>query len=204
MLNMRFIGDPVLVVIDIQKDGYVSTAESGIQRMTGFSDMVRRSREIVAAARRAGIPIVFTQEVHRASGIDIGRELDGTETMHCADDNPLTDLVDDLRPEGPNEFLVQKRRYSAFYLTELELLLRAVKATTLILIGGLTDVCVLLTAADAHQRDFHFHVVEDCVIGSSMDAHEASLGIMTYLQKEAVIGSQEAIDALRSLTTAAV
>jgi nicotinamidase-related amidase len=191
-----FIGNAVLIVIDLQQDGYLSTEEAGIPRMDGFAGIVARTTAVVAAARQADVPIIFTQEVHRPSGIDIGRELDGAETMHCVEGVPGTELVDELCPRGEREFLVQKRRYSAFYLTELELLLRALRAETLIIAGGLTDVCVHLTAADAHQRDFHIRVLEDCVIGSSPAAHAAALAALAYLQRDALVGSAEAIAAL--------
>ena len=63
------------------------------------------------------------------------------------------------------------------------------------LIGGLTDVCVHLTFADAHQRDFYVRVVGDCVGGSSPAAHSAALDAMEYLQSGAVRTTDEIISA---------
>jgi nicotinamidase-related amidase len=186
----------VLLVIDIQKDGYLPGEEAGIPRTGDFAGMVQRAERIVAAARRGGVPIVFTQEVHRPDGIDIGRELDGAEMMHCVETDPNTELVDSLRPLGPREFHVRKRRYSAFFGTDLEILLRALRAETLVLIGGLTDVCIHYTAVDAHQRDYHLRVVEDCVIGSSHEAHHAALAAIAYLQREALVRTDEVLAAL--------
>ena len=135
--------------------------------MPGDAERVARAEQILHAAREAGVPVVFFQEVHRRSGIDFGRELDGTESVHCLDGDVATELVDSLRPrEG--EFHIVKRRYSGFIGTEFEIVLRGTRApSTLILIGGLTDVCVHYTFADAHQRDFYVRVVSDCVGGSS-------------------------------------
>lgn len=82
----------------------------------------------------------------------------------------------------PDDYLIQKRRYSAFFGTDLEILLRGLKAETLLLVGGLTDVCVHYTFVDAHQSDYFCRVIEDCVAGSDLDAHEASLRAMEYLQ----------------------
>jgi len=53
---------------------------------------------------------------------------------------------------------------------------------TLILTGGLTDVCVHYTFVDGHQHNYHCRVVEDCVGGSSQPAHDAALQAMEYLQ----------------------
>ncbi|MGV9803597.1 cysteine hydrolase family protein, partial [Mycobacterium sp. NPDC003449] len=161
-------------------------------------------RRSVAAARGAGVPIVFFQEVHRASGIDFGRELDGTEGMHCIDGRPGTALHPALLPElnGPNqEFHIVKRRYSGFIGTEFEIVLSGLKASTLILVGGLTDVCVHYTFADAHQRDFHVRVVSDCVGGSSQYRHDAALDAMEYLQTGAVRTTEEILTAFRQLST---
>ena len=56
----------------------------------------------------------------------------------------------------------------------------------LILVGGLTDVCVHYTFVDAHQGDYFCRVIEDCVAGSSREAHDASLKAVEYLQHGAV------------------
>ena len=121
----------------------------------------------MAAARAAGVPVVFFQEVHRPNGVDFGRELDGTEGVHCVEGQPGTDLGPSLRPLLEGEFHIVKRRYSGFIGTDFEIVLRGLRASTLVLIGGLTDVCVHYTFADAHQRDFYVRVVTDCVGGSS-------------------------------------
>jgi nicotinamidase-related amidase len=88
-----------------------------------------------------------------------------------------------------------KRRYSGFIGTEFEIVLRGLNASTLVLIGGLTDVCVHYTFADAHQRDFYVRVVSDCVGGSTIARHVASLDAMEYLQTGAVCTSNEIIGA---------
>ena len=190
------VGQPVLVVVDFQKgsDDDMTADEVGIEIMSGGSARIARAERILAAARDAGIPVVFFQEVHRPNGIDFGRELDGAESVHCVDGHPSTELVESLRPR-PDEFHIVKRRYSGFIGTEFEIVLRALKAETLILIGGLTDVCVHYTFADAHQRDFYVRVVGDCVGGSSTARHLAALDAMEYLQAGAVLSTDQIIEA---------
>lgn len=199
----RIVGNPVLLVIDIQKDG-LHPESSGIPIMPGFPQIVERSARLLAAARRAGVPAIFVLEEHRRSGIDIGRELDGAETMHCVEGAPGTALVDQLQPQGEREFFFTKRRYSCFIGTELDILLRALRAETLLMIGCLTDVCVHYTAADAHQRDYVIRVMPDCVLGSSEPAHRASLNAIKYLQRDALVPSAEMIAALEAMVSARV
>lgn len=196
------VGNPVFVVVDMQEGGAMSADEAGIPVMPGHAERVGRAEQLLAAARASNIPVVFFQEVHRPSGIDFGRELDGTEGVHCVEGQPGTDLEPSLRPmlDGPNsEFHIVKRRYSGFIGTEFDIVLRGLKASTLILVGGLTDVCVHYTFADAHQRDYHVRVVTDCVGGSSQYRHDAALDAMEYLQTGALRTTDEILAAFREL-----
>ena len=196
------VGNPVLVVVDMQESGSMPAAEVGIEHMPGYDDRIELAERLIAAARAAGLSIVFFQEVHRPSGVDFGRELDGNEGEHCVEGRAGTPLHPRLLPDfhGPNqEFHIVKRRYSGFIGTEFEIVLSGLKADTLILIGGLTDVCVHYTFADAHQRDFYVRVVTDCVGGSSVYLHDAALAAMEYLQAGAVRTGAEIITAFEEL-----
>jgi len=192
------VGKPALIVVDIQRGGALPGKESGIPHMDGYTERISRAEALTAAARAARIPVIFFQEVHRRSGIDFGRELDGSENVHCLEGEEATELWPTLRP-ADGEYHIVKRRYSGFIGTEFELLLRGLGVSTLILIGGLTDVCVHYTFADAHQRDFYVRVVEDCVGGSSRARHDASLDAMEYLQAGARRSTREILDAFAVL-----
>jgi nicotinamidase-related amidase len=178
-----------LLVIDVQECGRQSYDEAGIAMMPGFDDRVRRTVAVVDRFRSADRHVLFSQEVHRPDLLDIGRELDGEEGVHCVDGEPGTELVAELLPL-PGEHLVRKRRYSVFFGTDLEIVLRGMGIDTLVLAGALTDVCVHYTFVDAHQRDFRVKVLEDCVGGSSVEAHDAALRAMTYLQRDCRVRSE--------------
>ena len=193
-----FVGKPVLVVVDIQQSGAMPAAEVGITHMPGHADRVAKATRLIAAAREAGVPVVYFQEVHRRSGVDFGRELDGAEGPHCLEGAPGTDLEFEPRED---EFHIVKRRYSGFIGTEFDIVLRGLQASTIVLIGGLTDVCVHYTFADAHQRDYYVRVVEDCVGGSSKYRHEAALDAMEYLQDGARRTTDEIIAAFGEFAT---
>jgi nicotinamidase-related amidase len=102
------------------------------------------------------------------------------------------------------DYLIKKRRYSAFFGTDFEILLKGLKIDTLLLCGGLTDVCVHYTFVDGHQSDYFCRVIEDCVAGSSEDAHESALRAMEYLQTgarcslEAVLSAMDSLDSNRA------
>jgi nicotinamidase-related amidase len=186
------IGQPVLLSIDHQVAGY--NLDYAVAQMPGYEARVALAVELVNAARAAAIPIIFVQERHARTLVDLGRELDGDEDVHCVEDDPETALVPELSP-APDEYFVPKRRYSAFFGTDLEILLKGLRAETLVLCGALTDVCVHYTFVDAHQHDYHVRVARDVVGGSGQAAHDAALTAMEYLQTGALRDAAEIIAA---------
>jgi nicotinamidase-related amidase len=189
-----------LVVVDVQKGDEAGTP--GIQTTSGRAERTARIVDLVGTARRHGVPVVFVQEVHKPSLVDIGRELDGAEGPHAIEGEPSTELVDGLDPR-PEEFLIRKRRYSAFFATELDLVLRSYGTRTVLIVGGLTDVCIHYTAVDAHQHDYFVRVAVDAVGGSSERAHQAALEAIRYLQRDALVTAADMAEAMAAAGAAA-
>ena len=175
-------GSPALIVIDIQAETFDDRTDEAIPTMPDYADRMLKARELIDKARARDIPVIFIQEVHRPDLVDFGRELDGSEAIHCIETDPGTDIAVEEMGFLPTDYLIKKRRYSAFFGTDFEILLRGLKIDTLLLCGGLTDVCVHYTFVDGHQSDYFCRVVEDCVAGSCKEAHQASLRAMEYLQ----------------------
>ncbi|GIS91232.1 MAG: isochorismatase [Pseudomonadota bacterium] len=156
-------GNPVLIVIDIMGSGDPDDQEpSGIPYMGGQEQLIDRTIPVIEAAKANQVPVVYIIEVHRPDHIDFGRELDGSEGVHDIEGRPATRIHPRL-PYRESDYLIPKRRYSAFFGTDLEILLKGLKADTLILCGELTDVCVHYTFVDAHQHNYYTRVIEDCV-----------------------------------------
>lgn len=184
-----------LLLIDFQKDFVGATLP-----VINTAEILPRAKQVLAAARQAKLPIIHTQEIHRKELVDFGRELDGAEPVHCLEHWPGSQFYPELTPVD-GEFIITKRRYSAFFATDLEILLKGLQIKTVVLMGALTNVCVHYTALDAHQHDYHFHVLEDCCIGSDEAAHEAALRAMMYLQRRSRIKSFEFITATQPSLT---
>lgn len=192
---------PALILVDVQRGALMPPGTTGIPKTGGSAERVERDRTLVAAARAADVPVVFVQEVHKPTLVDFGRELDGSESVHALEGDESTELVEGLEPK-PDEYLIRKRRYSAFFQTELELVLRSLGVDTVLLVGGLTDVCVHYTAVDAHQHDYYVRVIEDCVGGSSHEAHAAALRAIAYLQRDALVQSADVLAELEAMVPA--
>lgn len=176
--------DAALLVIDAQIDFLAMADDPGDGALANILALVQD-------AQRDGLPVVLTQEVHRSAGVDFGCELDGDEPVHCLEGAPGTALVSALRAL-PEAHLVRKRRYSAFFATDLDLLLRGLGVRTVVVCGYLTDVCVHYTCVDAHQHDYRVRAVADACAGSSPRAHRAALAAMEYLQHGAVVPTDSA------------
>ena len=191
------VGNAVLLVIDIQASAFMDV-KAGIPVMPGYRDNMERALGVIRAAREMNVPTIYFQEAHRRDMVDYGRELDGAEDIHCMEGEPGTDLPVEITGQRESDYFIRKRRYSCFFGTELEILLKGLKAETLILIGGMTDVCVHYTFVDGHQHDYYCRVVGDSVGGTSPEAHQASLNAMEYLQEGAVLSTDEIISAMRA------
>ena len=183
-----------LLIIDLQADVF----HGGALQLVGTDEVLPKAKQVLAAARKMNLPIIHTQEVHRQEMVDFGRELDGAEPVHCLETWAGTDFHPELYP-CDGEYAIAKRRYSCFFGTDLEILLRGLKVETLVVMGTMTNVCIHYTVAEAHQRDYHFYVIEDCCAGSDWDAHWAALKAMQYLQRNALITSHVFIDAANAL-----
>ena len=173
-----------LLVIDIQEEDFKDMNEDNFDAPEW--QCIRNAKRVLDVFRNKKLPVIQIKEVHRPDMVNFGRELDGAEDIHCIETSPYTDYAKLTYPiEG--EYLISKRRYSAFFGTDLEILLKGLHVDTLYLIGGLTDVCINYTAVDAHQHDYHIKVVTDAVAGSSEEAHNYALKAIRYLQRDALI-----------------
>ena len=121
-----------LLVIDIQQEDFREMREDNLNDPAW--DCIRNAKRVLDVFRAKKLPVIQIKEVHRPDMVDFGRELDGAEGIHCIEDSPYTDYAKLTYPiQG--EYLISKRRYSAFFGTDLEILLKGLHVDTLYLIG---------------------------------------------------------------------
>ena len=97
--------------------------------------------------------------------------------LHCVKGTTGGEIVDILAPK-PGDYIIPKRRYSAFFGTDLDAYLRELGISELILVGVCTNICVLYTAADARMLNYDVTVVKDCVSSFDEKAHDFALNEM--------------------------
>jgi ureidoacrylate peracid hydrolase len=133
---------------------------------------------LVDAARFAGVPVIYTANAH-----DEWSDARSWKVRHQDDGDALCRSGTwgaefyAVSPQ-PNERIIFKHRYDAFLGTDLDLILRARGTTTLIFTGVASNVCVETTARGAFCRDYQLVLVEDCLAGSSVEAHRAALATL--------------------------
>jgi ureidoacrylate peracid hydrolase len=199
-------GRTAVIVVDMQND-FASVGgmfeRAGID-VSGIRAIVEPTCALLDAARSAGLLICYLKMGFDADLVSAGYPDSPTWIKHIrmkvGDEVPSptgeasriliqntwnTDIVDELTPCF-GDLVIDKHRYSGFYGTELENLLRERGIDTLVFVGATTSVCVESTVRDAVARDFHCLVVEDCVaepIGAQLARtnHEATLLVLQIL-----------------------
>lgn len=195
-----------VIVVDMQNDfgsagGLFDRAGIDISRIRAA---VAPTARVVDAGRAAGIPIVYLKMGFRPDLSDLGadeapnrqRHLfmgvgepveapDGTGSRVLVRDTWNTEIVDELAP-APGDHVVYKHRFSGFFQTELEQLLRSRGVRDIVFTGCTTSICVESTLRDAMFRDFRCLLLEDCTAepmgaGADRTNHEASLLVVETL-----------------------
>ncbi|MCI2059051.1 MAG: cysteine hydrolase [Oscillibacter sp.] len=184
--------DCVLLIIDMQND---FIAKGAPIECPGGRDIVPQILKMKKWANTNHVPIIYTRETHRRQHVDFGLELERNEPEHCLENGHGVEIIDELRPD-PDDYVLIKRRYSAYYQTDLELLLKGMKKKAVIICGAATNVCVYATALETQQRDMYAVVLRDCVAGTSVDLHEAFLKNIDYVVGD-VVTSEELMHAMK-------
>jgi ureidoacrylate peracid hydrolase len=130
-------------------------------------------KRLIDAFRVAGRPVIYTRHVHHPDRLDAGIMEWWWEGM-CLEGSPESEVHDDIVPL-PNEKVILKHRYSAFYNTDLETVLRCLKIEDLVISGIMTNLCCESTARDAYYRDYKVFFLADGTGSINEEMHVASL-----------------------------
>lgn len=164
----------VLLVVDMQKDGL---DPGGPIYADGGYAVAPNITKLAQAARAAGVRVIHTQHTHQKDLSDFG--IAGYfEEPSCIAGTEGRDFVDGMEPHE-EDIVVEKRRYSAFHATDLDLKLRGLGASGIFVCGVLTDACVLSTVVDARSRDYKVWMLDDALSGTNPENHRNALEIMS-------------------------
>ncbi|MDT7845608.1 isochorismatase family protein [Streptomyces justiciae] len=159
----------VLLVHDLQQH-FLSAFPADEQPLTGLLDNVSR---LLKRARRLGVPVVHSAQRGGQTPQQRGLQLDFWGPG-VKDDPAALASPDAVAPE-PGDTVLTKWKYSAFVRTGLQDLLDAAGRDQLVVVGVYAHIGVLMTAADAWQRDVQAFVVADAVADFSAEDHAMAL-----------------------------
>lgn len=178
-----------MIVVDMQND---FVADGAPMETPAARAMVPELAAALNACRDAGIRVIFTAHVHRRDGCDMGL----FDDLHppianrdaLVDGTPGVDIYPELAPR-PGEHVIKKHRYSAFFGTDLDIILREWGLDTVIISGTTTENCCHATARDAMFRNYRVVFLSDATATydypdrgfgpmSNADVHHATLVIL--------------------------
>lgn len=187
---------PALLVIDFMK---AYTTPGAPLFAPGVVEAVKRTPQLLEAARDVGVQVIHTNILYRAPNCaDGGIWVKKAPVMAAlVPGNRLAEFCDGVEPL-PGEFVVTKQYASAFFGTSLAPMLHAAGIDTLVLAGCSTSGCIRASAVDAMQHGFRTIVVRDCVGDRHAAPHEANLFDIDAKYGD-VVGLDEAVAAIRRI-----
>lgn len=193
-----------LIVIDMQR-GFLD--ESSPCYIAGAQATVPACAAVIAECRRRGIPVFFVTRLYRADGSDV------EHTRHeswLRGGRPISPgCREEMSAEQPEEFgtderdyHISKPRYSAFFHTELDLLLRRLGINSILLAGTTTPNCIRATCYDGISLEYNVAVLSDCSSSATEEIQRSNLrdmanvGAQIFSGADFISGRAEIIDSV--------
>jgi nicotinamidase-related amidase len=161
---------PAIIVVDMLKDNLKESSRNPCFE-TGRA-IIPNLQKLLGEGRKRRFPIVFACD----SFLEGDFIFKGRMKVHSLRGTKGAEVLDKLKPE-PTDILLPKRRFSAFYKTDLDQTLRVLGVDTIVVTGVTTEVCVLMTVMDGLSHDFSAVLLEDCSASRSKEFHQGCLNL---------------------------
>ena len=174
----------VVMVIDMER-GFTDP-QGALYAGDGVREIIAPIRDILIAEKARGSQFIFTRDWH---------EPDDPEFKmwppHCVKGTWETEIDPALAEFAQNATIINKRRYSAFFDTNLDAILKAIKPDQVIVTGVATDICVMYTTADLRNRDYPVIIPANAVTSFDPEAHAFALKHMEKILGVTVVPDYE-------------
>ncbi len=168
------MSDKAILVIDMQNDFVLPDAPLCVK---GACATIGALRDFVSFGRANGWHIIYVVRSHRRSGVDaemFRRSFFSGGNPICVPDTKGAQVVEELSPV-PGDIIVAKHRFSAFFATDLDMILRNLGVKSLYITGTQYPNCVRATAVDAMSHDYITTVVTDCCSAQTEEIASANI-----------------------------
>jgi len=179
-----------IIVVDMINDFVTGTL-----KCERASRIIPNIQRLLDFARKKRVSVIYVSDAH-LPGVDDELEL---WPPHAVVGTKGAEIIKELKPVK-DDYTLQKRRYSAFYETGLDPLLRELKVDTLVLVGLVTNVCIQHTAADAFFRGYRIIVPEDCVEAPTEEDQKTALKYLKMNYGAEITNVQELMKLMKKET----
>jgi nicotinamidase-related amidase len=169
---------PALLIIDMLNAYF----DEGGLLFQSKQRLVQNINEIVDYAHKIEVPVIWIRQEYKRdlSDAPLSNKKSGKLPNTIAGEQN-SQLLKDLHKQETDLMLV-KKRYSPFFGTDLEQILRKLNINTLIIAGVNSMTCVRVAVNDAYQLDFEVILALDCIDGYDKEQHLAAIKYMQYSQ----------------------
>lgn len=166
---------------------------SGALKIARAQNIIPNLQLLIVAARKNNVPVIYSNDAHFPQDVEVARKWG----HHAIKGTPGAQVIDELKPDETKDYIVEKRTYSSFYETGLDLILRSLYkgegAKTVVLAGLHTHICIRHAAADAFFRGYNIVVAKDGVEAFTGRDHEQGLKYLTNVYNAKLMTVQEII-----------
>ena len=159
----------VLIIVDLLNDFFEQSPVLGSQRVR----LVAATNLLTRAFRSAGSPVFWVRQEFASDLSDAFPEMRRRNLAITISGTSGCQLLSELEQE-PEDVTIIKKRYSAFYGTDLDERLSQLRPELLVIAGVNTHACVRMTVIDAYQRDYETIVAAECVASNDPEHHEVT------------------------------
>ena len=170
-----------LVIVDMQVD----FARPEGKLFVGQSQKTLPSlRRLIAKARKAKVPVIFTQDWHRRDDVEFS-----LWPPHAVEGTRGVQIIPELKPL-PQDYFIRKRTYDAFFGTDFDLLLRQKGIRDLVIAGTVANICVIHTAGSARLRGYRVIVPTDAISSLTLFDQMAALRQIAFVYQGVLTTSE--------------
>ena len=182
---MDKLNHPAILVVDMLND--FVTGALGCDRARAI---VPATAKLLEAARSKGVPVIYCNDAH-LPGIDRELQIWGD---HAIAGTPGAEVIPELAPQK-QDFVVPKRRYSGFFQTDLDILLKELGVKTVVMTGLHAHMCVRHTSADAYCLGYDVVVAKEAVNSFTEEDYQGGLAYLKTCYGAPALTNEELIAA---------